>query len=104
MKRILFPLVLCLMFVGCEVSQVADEDLSVAWNTYEKKYVDNQIWEIVFTNDSLHTYWRGVNEVNASYVQKGSIVTCKSTKGIEFDIIAEKDYIIYSNNTFTKRR
>lgn len=106
MKKLLIVAIAALALVGCEKT-IDSEKLSVAGNTYEKKYEDDgkiDTWEIIFTTDSLHSYWKGDLEVSASYIQSGSKVSCLSTKGIEFTIIAHEDYIIYSDNTFMKKQ
>ena len=103
MKKILSIAIVALMLVGCEGKV---ENLSVANKTYEKIYADaeNSVWELVFTTDSLHSYWKGDVEVSASYIQNGSKVECVSTKGNNFTIIAGKDYVIYDDKTFTLRQ
>lgn len=103
MKKAMLLLALCAMFVGCE-SNISDNAISVADNEYEKVYSEDEVWLLSFTTDSLKTYWCGTLEVSAGYIQKGSIVTCKSSKGNEFTIVAHKDYVIYSDKTFTKKR
>ncbi len=105
MKKFLFLLAFMpLVLGGCNGDEPSEQDLSVAWNTYEKIYEDNQVWELVFTDDSLHTYWKGDLEMSASYIQDGANVNCISSKGNEFVIIAGKGYVIYSDQTFTKRQ
>ena len=103
MKKTMLLLALCAMLVGCE-DNISDNAISVSGNKYEKVYSEDEIWLLSFTTDSLKTYWCGALEVSASYIQKGSIVTCKSSNGNEFTIIAHKDYVIYSDKTFTKKR
>ena len=102
MKKTMLLLALCAMFVGCESD--INEIISVAGNTYEKVYSDNEVWLLSFTTDSLKTYWCDNLEVSASYTQNGSIVNCISSQGTEFTIVAHKDYVIYSDKTFTKKQ
>ena len=108
MKHILPILVIAAMlFVGCEQNAPAKRGTyspySVANNTYEKVYSESEIWQLVFTTDSLHTYWIGKLEVSASYTQENKVVECISTNGNHFTIIAEEDYDIYDDKTFTKK-
>lgn len=103
-----FLFTIALSMISCNQNeQYRNDKISVAWNTYEKIYEsgeEKQVWSLVFSSDSLHTYWCDKLEVSASFIQKGTVVNCTSDSGNNFTIIAHEDYVIYDDKYFTKKR
>ncbi len=86
MNRILFPLVLCLMFVGCEVSQV-DTAQEIKGHTFSANYT-HLIMELTFYKDMTVLYrYRNSWEKDVN-----------SRSDLNYEVLSDTEFVIFTDD------